>query len=143
MHLLTINIKKTISIRQSIDYNIIVLHDSSIELYKKHMEDISLTIKNIKELIDKKYYNQKIIKEVLNEYVIKPIWNFVYENFIDLFADISYGYGITVHKSQGSGYDNVFVHLKDILNKNKNEIESKQCMYTGLSRASKNLHILL
>jgi hypothetical protein len=125
------------------DYNIIVLHDSSIELYKKHMEDISLTIKNIKELIDKKYYNQKIIKEVLNEYVIKPIWNFVYENFIDLFADISYGYGITVHKSQGSGYDNVFVHLKDILNKNKNEIESKQCMYTGLSRASKNLHILL
>ena len=65
------------------------------------------------------------------------------QNMIEPFADISYGYGITVHKSQGSGYNNVYVHLRDIINKNNNDTESKQCMYTALSRASKNLNILL
>jgi len=36
MHLLTINIKKPIAIRQSIDYNIIVLFIEIINIYDDH-----------------------------------------------------------------------------------------------------------
>jgi hypothetical protein len=91
------------------------------------------------------YYTKtnEATKRWLNEYIIKPTWTFVYTQLIDLFADISYGYGITVHKSQGSGYNNVYVHVRDIISRNNNEKERTQCMYTGLSRASLQLTLLL
>lgn len=56
--------------------------------------------------------------------------------------DIDYGYGITIHKSQGSTYNTVFVNGKDI-NKNPNDIERKRLWYVALSRASKIVYINL
>ncbi len=50
--------------------------------------------------------------------------------------DIGYGYAITVHKSQGSTYDNVAVVLTDI-NKNPNRLEAKKLTYVAGSRTSK------
>ena len=125
------------------DSIIYVLHNSSVYIYKKYIEEITHYLKNLKTYIDKKYKMDESTKRWLNEYIIKPTWRFIYIQLIDLFADISYGYGITVHKSQGSGYNNVYVHLRDIISRNNNEKERTQCMYTGLSRAANQLNILL
>lgn len=55
--------------------------------------------------------------------------------------DIDYGYGITVHKTQGSTYENVFVHLPNLL-RNPKSVERKKLVYVALSRASKKAIIL-
>jgi ATP-dependent exoDNAse (exonuclease V) alpha subunit len=56
--------------------------------------------------------------------------------------DIDFGYGITIHKSQGSTYNTVFVNGKDI-NKNINETERKRLWYVALSRTSNKVFINL
>jgi exodeoxyribonuclease-5 len=56
--------------------------------------------------------------------------------------DIDFGYGLTIHKSQGSTYENVFVHLSDI-RRNPNESEMFKLMYVAFTRCSKQLHILV
>lgn len=69
--------------------------------------------------------------------------------------DIDYGYGLTIHKSQGSTYDNVFVDLNDIIyypngklivndSRNPNAIEFRnKLLYVAISRASKKVNILI
>lgn len=47
--------------------------------------------------------------------------------------DLDYAYAITVHKSQGSTFDQVFVDLKDIEN-NKNPTERNKLTYVAFSR---------
>lgn len=53
--------------------------------------------------------------------------------FKEQFGDIRYCYCITVHRSQGSTYDRVFVDVKDIL-RNNNRIERQRLLYVGYSR---------
>lgn len=48
--------------------------------------------------------------------------------------DLGYGYGCTVHKSQGSTYENVFISGRDIV-KNRDNMERKKLLYVALSRA--------
>ena len=56
--------------------------------------------------------------------------------------DMDYGYGITVHKSQGSTYDEVFVNVKDIL-LNKTVEDRNRLLYVACSRASKKLYLYM
>lgn len=68
--------------------------------------------------------------------------------------DLDYGYGITIHKSQGSTYENVFVHGKDINQMVKfatsrgtealrrAELDCKKLWYVALSRASHKAYII-
>lgn len=56
--------------------------------------------------------------------------------------DLDYGYGITIHKSQGSTYDTVFVNGKDI-NRNQTESERKRLWYVAMSRTSNLVYINL
>lgn len=55
--------------------------------------------------------------------------------------DLFYNYGLTVHKSQGSTYDNVAINLKNLYI-NKNESERARLIYVALSRA-RNLNLIL
>lgn len=50
--------------------------------------------------------------------------------------DLDYGYAITVHKSQGSTYENVSILLSDLL-KNRTASERRKLIYVALSRTSK------
>jgi len=56
--------------------------------------------------------------------------------------NIDYGYGITIHKSQGSTFDTIVLNGKDV-NKNSNDIERRKLWYVALSRASKKVYIVL
>jgi len=50
-------------------------------------------------------------------------------------------YVTTVHKSQGSTYQNIFVDYPDI-SINKDILERRRCVYTACTRGAKNLFIL-
>jgi superfamily I DNA/RNA helicase len=81
------------------------------------------------------------IKDNFGDLYIREFWKFYYEEIIDKFADITYGYSMTVHKSQGSTYERVFVDMEDIIKRNPKERESFQCLYTAITRASKEIHV--
>ena len=63
-------------------------------------------------------------------------------NVTDKFAQLNYGYSITVHKSQGSTFKNVFVDISDILENNNIE-ETSKCLYTAITRSSNSLELLI
>ena len=64
-----------------------------------------------------------------------------YYDFLRNFADISYGYSITAHKSQGSTYNTTFV-LEDDIDVNLNVVERNRIKYTAYTRSSKKVYIL-
>jgi hypothetical protein len=64
-----------------------------------------------------------------------------YYDFLREFADVSYAYCITAHKSQGSTYEVSFV-MEDDINMNWDVIERNRIKYTAYTRASKKLYVL-
>jgi len=64
-----------------------------------------------------------------------------YYDFLRKYADVSYAYAITAHKSQGSTYEYTFV-LDDDINMNTNVVERNRIKYTAYTRSSKKLYVL-
>jgi exodeoxyribonuclease-5 len=64
-----------------------------------------------------------------------------YYSFLRKYADVSYAYAITAHKSQGSTYEYTFV-LDDDIDMNTNIVERNRIKYTAYTRSSKKLYIL-
>ena len=68
---------------------------------------------------------------------------------VDLFFDnrvvkkksFDYGYASTVHKSQGSSYDNIFVDMKNI-KICKDDLVRRQLQYVAMSRTRSDVYIL-
>lgn len=58
-----------------------------------------------------------------------------------IFADIDFSYALTVHKSQGSTYDTVFVDANNIL-MNENKAEMRRILYTASTRPKNKLIII-
>lgn len=56
----------------------------------------------------------------------------------DIFTEVDYAYALTVHNSQGSTFNTVFVDETDI-NLNSRSVERMQCKYTAFSRPSSKL----
>lgn len=109
---------------------------SEKERLKLHTKQLSEIIFRIKDHITKT--GKSIYKQ---DFILNRLWEYYYYSYLDLFADISYGYCITVHKSQGSTYDDTYIDCKNILNFNNQE--SLNCLYTAVTRASKKVNILL
>lgn len=63
-----------------------------------------------------------------------------YHKFKDLFSTIKYCYCITVHRSQGSTYDTVFVDVKDLLGSTIRK-ERQSLLYVAFSRPRERLVI--
>ena len=99
-----------------------ILHESSEDLFKQKLNSIAaLAISSKKEErghIWQKWYRLK-----------------------RSFADISYAYAITAHKSQGSTYHCCFVDSANI-HQNPNTIEKNRILYTALTRAKKEVHLI-
>jgi len=64
-----------------------------------------------------------------------------YYEFLRRFADVSYAYAITAHKSQGSTYQAAFV-LEDDIDVNINVVERNRIKYTAYTRSSNKLYVL-
>ncbi|MEB3211964.1 MAG: AAA family ATPase [Leptolyngbyaceae bacterium] len=58
-----------------------------------------------------------------------------------LFHDVRYAYSLTIHKAQGSTFENVFVDVRD-LHINRKYYERNQLLYVAVTRSSKRLFIL-
>ena len=99
--------------------------------FENLVNSIKETIHKIKKHIvanaEKKKYSAKQV------FVIQRLWEYFYYSYVDIFADISYGYCITVHKSQGSTYNNVYVDVSNILKYNRDDIDGLKCLYTSIT----------
>ena len=58
--------------------------------------------------------------------------------FIQHFSSIKPAHSLTVHRSQGSTFDDVYVSFENIL-KNPNKKESLQCLYVAITRPRRRL----
>ena len=118
--------KKHANIIENIEKYIVELKTSCYKLISK------LKIDNMKKC-DLQSEVEKKINKLYKEYQL---------NIIECFAELNYGYCITVHKSQGSTFKNVFIDMNDILS-NNNINETSKCLYTSITRTSKTLKLLI
>lgn len=84
--------------------------------------------------------SQARFQQLLQEYAEQKRWQEFWE-MKQKFHDVNYAYSLTVHKSQGSTFQDVFIDLPDIL-VNRNIVERNQLCYVALTRAAKRLFLL-
>ena len=111
-----------------------------ISEFQEAFEATRTKLKNLIQSIKKHLETKKTVKE-RKFFVIRRLWEFYYYSYVDLFADISYGYCITVHKSQGSTFDDVYVDCNNIMKYKNND--TLNCLYTAVTRSSKTLYMLV
>lgn len=102
-----------------------ILDWNDIDRYEKTLKDME-TKRDIIQL--QSSANSREYKELSKEM----------EDLRYQFNDVTYAYAITVHKSQGSTFENVFIDVEDI--KDKRNRTYKKMLYTAVTRASKTLH---
>ena len=116
---------------------IYIIHEDIVDEYNEIIESLKKKIKNFRIFLN------KISRCKCYEKIMENVWTSLYQNYIDIFADISYGYCITTHKSQGSTFKDIYVDMNNIILKNKNKVESYRCLYTAITRTSEKLNILI
>ena len=85
--------------------------------------------KNIKQMQDK--------LQRTKDYEDKNALKKKIDNAKKAFDNVVYGYGITVHKSQGSTFERVFVDVNNIYSSNTKQ----KMLYTAVTRASSSIHV--
>lgn len=75
----------------------------------------------------------------LNAYAKEKRWTEFWQ-LKQLFHEVDYAYSLTIHKSQGSTFQDVFVDLPSMA-ANRNVIERNQLCYVAFTRAAKRLFI--
>jgi ATP-dependent exoDNAse (exonuclease V) alpha subunit len=115
---------------------IYLIHEDIKDDYNELIESLKIKIIKFRKFLNK-------ITGKCSDKLMETTWSYLYDTYIDIFADISYGYCITTHKSQGSTFKDVYVDMNNIILKNKNQIESYRCLYTAITRTSEKLNILI
>lgn len=64
----------------------------------------------------------------------KKMWK-VYYTWLEFFADVQHTHAMTVHRSQGSTFDNSIIDIGEI-RKNKNKLEMVRMLYTAITRTA-------
>ncbi|MEL6551930.1 MAG: AAA family ATPase [Cyanobacteria bacterium J06621_11] len=82
---------------------------------------------------------QQRFKGILSDYSEKKQW-MAFWDYKELFHDLSYAYALTVHKSQGSTFQDVFVDVPNLM-LNRKIIERNQLYYVAFTRAAKRLFL--
>ena len=108
-----------------------VVHEKSIEKFERDTQTLKTIINDIKAINNTNFIHT----------IARHLWEYYYREYLDTFADVSYGYCITSHKSQGSTYHTVFVDVGNILNFNRAVVDGLKCVYTSVTRPSDNLYI--
>jgi ATP-dependent exoDNAse (exonuclease V) alpha subunit len=131
--------------------------------FKKHPKHIFVNIKSIKmgvrtfETIYKNSYIANVqfedgrkqelhlvldgkLKEDLDKYIKLTDWQ-MYFSILKEIPVIQYGYCLTVHKCQGSGFDNVYVFEDNIMNSPQTNENKYRTLYTAVTRSKNKLVI--
>jgi ATP-dependent exoDNAse (exonuclease V) alpha subunit len=82
---------------------------------------------------------QQRMKDLLADYAEKKQW-MAFWDYKQLFHDVSYAYSLTVHKSQGSTFQDVFVDVPNLM-LNRKVTERNQLYYVAFTRAAKRLFL--
>ncbi|MEM9087263.1 MAG: AAA family ATPase [Cyanobacteria bacterium P01_F01_bin.53] len=82
---------------------------------------------------------QQRFKMLLSDYSEKKQW-MAFWDYKQLFHDVSYAYALTVHKSQGSTFQDVFVDVPNLM-LNRKVTERNQLYYVAFTRAAKRLFL--
>lgn len=118
---------------------IYVIHEQSLKQWENDKNYISEAIKKLRKQLVTKFRTKA---STIDNHITKKLWKDFHKSLFSPFANVNYGYAITCHKGQGSNFFNVFVDVDDIV-KNGRDNETKKCLYTALTRASNELHMLL
>ena len=94
-------------------------------------------LKNINKIMnedDHESHNNKYItmSQMLGHYLSHVISS--------TYLEVDYGFVLTVHKSQGSTYNDVYIEYSNLLENKKNE-EKYKLLYTAITRCSNKLHL--
>ncbi len=82
---------------------------------------------------------QTRFKGLLSDYSEKKQW-MAFWDYKQLFHELSYAYSLTVHKSQGSTFQDVFVDVPNLM-LNRKVTERNQLYYVAFTRAAKRLFL--
>ncbi len=82
---------------------------------------------------------QQRFKMLLSDYSEKRQW-MAFWDYKQLFHELSYAYSMTVHKSQGSTFQDVFVDVPNLM-LNRKVTERNQLYYVAFTRAAKRLFL--
>jgi exodeoxyribonuclease-5 len=108
-----------------------VLDDTETERQRRMLKTlgngIKLEAEKAKELKD-----NKTLRDV------KEAWARLYFPLKEAFAEVDFRYALTVHKSQGSTYNKVFISDDYMQSRD----EAKQLLYVAVTRAAKEVHHL-
>ncbi|MEP0958682.1 ATP-dependent RecD-like DNA helicase [Microcoleus sp. FACHB-1515] len=83
--------------------------------------------------------SQEVYMQKLAVYAEEKRWMEFWE-LKNLFADVNYAYCLTIHKSQGSTFQHVFVDVPNV-QINRNVRERNQLLYVAVTRAAKRLFL--
>jgi hypothetical protein len=108
------------------DIDIRVVDIDSIARYNSLLDRIALKAKSLK--------SNKQYKEA------KEMWEKYWE-VKNMFVDIKYNFCHTIHKLQGSTYENVFLNLKETIQNSSDKDTLFRLVYVALTRASNNVFI--
>ena len=119
-----------------------ILYVVKKESFDQLENDKKISADKIKEL--RRFFSGNFKDQIdrIDLEIIKPLWRQWNLRFWEPYAEVNVAASISVHKSQGSSYYNVFIDADDIL-RNPNSNEGKRCIYTALTRTSNELHILI
>ena len=135
------NIWKIWALTTEDNFTINVIYNS-----KSYEKIIEYGKKNIRNFFESPL-NKIVISDNLNNIINEVIVSLFEEYYTEPFADIDYGYSMTVDKSQGSTFTSVYIDSADILDQNKYpflDLETaKRRFYTGITRASEKINILI
>ena len=113
----------------------------------KISNDVKITLSRQEEF-ELKTINKAIGEEEYNKHNLKYIsisqlfGHYMSHVITSSYLEIDYGYVLTIHKSQGSTYDDVYIEYNNILSNNK-EIEKDKLLYTAITRSANKLHIYI
>ncbi len=118
-----------ISVNCSDVYEIMTIDRENLDTYNDYLKFVQENIENFY----RKYKSEKIVSK---------LWNIYHKILVEPYAEINFGYSITVYKSQGSTFDNVYVDVDDI-NCLANNEEIQKALYTAAGRAADELNFIL
>lgn len=112
----------------------------------KNSYEIKLMLSKIDEMelksINKSIGEEGVNNDKTNKYItLSQLFGHYMSHIItSTYIEIDYGYALTIHKSQGSTYDDVYIEYSNILSNNK-ENENNKLLYTAITRCVNKLHV--